>query len=294
MSKLKAIDPKAAEPSKPKVLLFGAAGVGKTWSSLDFPNVYYMDSEGGATRDHYTSKLKKAGGVYFGPEQGAQSFDTVIEQMQALATENHKYKTVVIDSISKIYNTEIAKEQERLGEKDAFGASKKVATLLTRQLISWIDRIDMNVVLIAHEKPLWEKGEQTGSTFDAWEKLSYELDLTLQIIKMGDSRKARIKKSRLLGFPDGNVFDWSYESFAEKYGKEVIEKKSTQLILATEAQLKELAGLLEVVKLPDGTQNKWLTAANVTRFEDMETAQLDKILAALHKTLNKTQPGKAA
>ena len=67
-SKLRAVDPKAASPSKPKILIFGKPGVGKTWTSLDFPSVYYIDTEGGADLNHYTDKLKKAGGVYFGPD----------------------------------------------------------------------------------------------------------------------------------------------------------------------------------------------------------------------------------
>ena len=68
-SKLKAIAPKAAEPSKPKMLIYGKPGVGKTWAALDFPSVYYMDTEGGADLEHYTDKLLAAGGMYFGPEQ---------------------------------------------------------------------------------------------------------------------------------------------------------------------------------------------------------------------------------
>src|ERR1700733_12615163 len=96
-SKLKAVDPKAAEPSRPKITIFGKPGVGKTWGALDFPNVYYIDTEGGADLAHYTDKLKKSGGVYFGPEQGASDFETVIEQVKALATEDHSYKTLLID-----------------------------------------------------------------------------------------------------------------------------------------------------------------------------------------------------
>lgn len=281
-SKLKAIHPKSAEPSKPKILIFGKPGVGKTWTSLDFPAVFYCDCEGGATRDHYTDKLAKSGGVYFGPEQGSMTFEGIIEQIQALATEQHPYKTVVIDSISKIYSAEISKEQERLGDKDAFGASKKSATALTRRLISWIDRLDMSVIIIAHEKAEWKAGEQIGETFDAYEKLAYELDVTLQIIKQGDSRKARVRKSRLLGFPDSTMFDWSYEEFAKRYGKDVIEKASTQIVLATAQQLRELTELLEITKLPDGQTEKWFTAANVTSFEEMDSAKVDKLIAYMH------------
>ena len=47
VSRLKAVAPKAAEPSKPKMLLFGKPGIGKTWFSLDFPACYYIDTEVG-------------------------------------------------------------------------------------------------------------------------------------------------------------------------------------------------------------------------------------------------------
>ena len=43
-SKLGAIDPKAAEPSRPKITIFGKPGVGKTWGALDFPSVYYSNT----------------------------------------------------------------------------------------------------------------------------------------------------------------------------------------------------------------------------------------------------------
>lgn len=286
-SKLKAVDPKAAEPSKPKVLLFGKPGAGKTWGSLDFPNVYFIDSEGGANLDHYTDKLKKSGGVYFGPEQGSRDFATVIEEVKTLATEDHPYKTLVIDSISEIYNDEIAKEQKRLGDKDAFGASKKPATALSRELISWVKKIDMNVIIIAHEKAEWFKGEQVGSTFDAFDKIEYILHLALQIAKQGDSRVARVKKSRLQGFPDGSVFPWGYAEFAERYGRDVIEKKGTAVKLATTEQLKELKELLEVVKISEAQIEKWLSAADVSKFEDMDEKTLASLLTHIKTKIAK-------
>lgn len=277
-SRLKAVDPKKTEPNKPKIMVFGKAGVGKTWTSLDFPLCYYIDTEGGASRDHYTDKLAKANGVYFGVEEGSQDFSEVIEQVKALATEKHPYKTLVIDSITKIFNNEIANEAERLGEKDAFGASKKPAVSLTRQLISWIDRLDMNVIIICHEKPLWLKGEQVGVTFDAWEKLEYELDLCLNIVKLGSDRKAFIKKSRLQSFPEASNFLWAYDEFATRYGKEVIEREVKPVILANEEQLKEFYGLIERVKLPEGETDKWLKKAAVETFNDMDAEKIQMLI----------------
>lgn len=285
MSKLKAVKPTTAEPSKPKILVFGKAGVGKTYTSLDFPKCYYIDSENGASRSHYTEKLDRAGGVYLGVEQGSQDFDEVIEQVKALATEKHEYKTLIIDSITKLFNIEIAKEMERLGDKDAFGASKKPAVQKTRKLLNWLDKVDMNVIIIAHEKPLWANGEQMGVTYDAWEKLEYELDLCFNVKKQGDSRKASIKKSRLLGFIDGTSFEWSYDEFAKRYGKDIIEKEAVAIELATPEQVAELAELLENWKAPENWAEKTLTAAKCDTWADMSTAQIAATIQFINNKL---------
>lgn len=286
---MKAVDPKSAEPSKPKVLIFGKPGVGKTWTALDFPNVYFIDTEGGADLPHYTDKLSTSGGVYLGLDQGSANFSDVIEQIKALATEEHTYKTVVIDSVTKIFNNEVAREAERLlaeGKKNEFSIDKKPALALLKQLISWIQRLDMNVIMIAHEKSQWglnDKKErvETGVTFDFHDKVEYELHLCLNIAKQGASRKARVTKTRLTGFPDAAIFDWSYDNFAERYGREVLERSGKTLVLATADQLEKLKSYLEVVKLAEGQTDKWLAHYSITSFEEMDSSSLEKILTHL-------------
>jgi hypothetical protein len=282
-SKLKAIVPQAATPCKPKILVFGRPGVGKTWWALDFPSVYDIDTEGGASREQYIEKLKESGGVYMGPEQDSQEFEKVIEELKTLATEDHSYKTVVIDSLSKLYNSSIAREMDRLGEKDAFGASKKPATALTRKLINWIDRIDMNVILITHEKILWEKTEQVGSTFDAWDKLEYELDLAIHVKKAAGKRVGHIKKSRLKGFPDGENFPWEYSEFSQRYGKEIIEKQGQAIKLATSEQMGLLLGLIQDNKISTETQEKWCSKEKVSDFREMNTNRVASLIEHLQK-----------
>ena len=282
-TKLKAVDPKTAEPSKPKVLVFGKPGVGKTWTSLDFPSVYYIDTEGGADMAHYTDKLKKSGGAYMGVEQGSLSFETILEQVQALATEKHGFKTLVIDSISKVFASEIASESERLGDKDAFGASKKPAVAYMRRLISWLTRLDMNVILVAHEKDLYgldEKKQRNviGATFDAWDKVEYELHLCLNIFKIGGQHKARVTKSRLTGFKDADVFEWSYNAFAERYGREILEGVVKQVVVATSEQLAELKELFGTVKLPDDYEEKCLKKAQCDEWEEMDSEKVAKVI----------------
>jgi len=278
MSKLKAIKPKQAKPAKAKILVFAKAGAGKTYTSLDFPNVYYIDTEGGASLSHYTDKLEKSGGMYLGIEQGANDFNTILEQVDALMTEQHPFKTLVIDSTSKVFNDDVAAEAERLGDKNVFGADKKRAIGFMKRLVSRLSKLDMNVILIAHEKSLWFKGEQVGVTFDCWDKLDYELDLCLNVIKQGNSRKARVTKSRLEGFKDGELIDWSYETFAERYGRDVLEADAKPVELASPKQLQEIQGLLQNVKLEEGQEAKWFKKANCESWQEMES---DKIQACI-------------
>lgn len=285
MSKLKAKKPEIIPLSKAKMVIYGASGVGKTWGALDFPAVYYIDAEGGAREARYRKKLIDAKGVYFGIEDGAGDFKEVIEQVKALGTEKHEYKTLVIDSLSKLFNSEITREQERLGDKDAFGASKKPAVSLTRRLINWLDRIDMNVILICHEKPMWQNDKQVGVTFDAFDKLEYELDLSLNIKMVGDERKAYVKKSRLEAFPNNSNFVWSYEEFAKKYGKDVIERDTKEIILATDKQHEELKSLLEVVKTSEGWEEKIFTKFKIEAWSEISEADMAKILDTLRKQL---------
>ncbi len=289
-SKLKGREPESAEPSKPKLLIYGKAGVGKTWTSLDFEKPFYIDTESGADLEHYTAKLKAAGGRYFGVEDGSLDFETVIEQVQALATEEHEYKTLVIDSISNIFISEIANQADKISkakEKDEYGRSKKSAVAYSRRLLNWLQRIDMTVIMIAHERPKWEDGEQKGVTFDAYEKLEFLLNLILRITKEGDTRKANISKSRLVAFPEGTRFDWSYDEFAKRYGKTIVEKKVEAIQLATEEQIKEFSQLYETIKIEDGWLDKCLTKAKAEEIKELGTAQIGKMITMLKERVAK-------
>jgi len=281
MTGLLAISPKKVKPSKPKILIYGKSGVGKTWVSLEFPNVYYIDTEGGADLEHYMDILKKSNGDYLGKDRGSLDFGTIIGQVKKLATVKHRYKTLVIDSITKIFNLEIVKESDRLkdaGLKNAFGADRKPAVAFMRQLISWLQKIDMNVILIAHEKAEYINEMQVGTTFDCWDKLEYELHLCLNIIKAGDRNLYKVRKTRLLGFPGASTSEWTYENFAKNYGKDIMEKPATQLLLATKEQLDEIKCLLDSVGLPESWIEKCLKKIDASTIEEMQESDLQKTI----------------
>lgn len=289
MSKLKAKQPSQVQPGHTKALVFGASGVGKTWFTLTFPRPYYIDTEGGADLRHYQQRLEAAGGAYMGPQEGSLDFATVIEQMQALATERHEFRTLIIDSITKLYQTTIANEAERLGDKDAFGASKKPAIGWMRRLVNWSQKLDMNVLFVAHEVTEWGTDPKTGQraevgkVADVWDKLIYELDLTLQAVKRGPARVAIVRKSRLTGFEDQAQFPLDFSEFATRYGKDFIEAAPKQIVLANKDQLAEIRRLLETVKVTEQEIEKLFTKASVDRWEELTTEQAAATVAWLSK-----------
>lgn len=292
-SKLRGTTPALIKPRKPKILIFGGAGNRKTTWALDWPGSYFIDAEGGATQPEYVEKLHASGASYLGPDDGAGSFETVMEQIKALATERHDRKTLTIDSMTKLFANEVAREAERLddaGKKNEFGADKRPAVNYMRQLCAWLQRIDMNVILICGEVPEWGKegGERTqiGATFDCWPRLEYELDLAIQVIKAGPKYLGKIRKSRLASFPQDSTFEWTYETFVEKFGREVIEEGSTPIDLATPEQLAEIERLLEVVKLKEGMVDKWLADANVSAWSEMAEVRVAKAIEYLKGRAN--------
>jgi len=291
MTKLKAKPPEEVKPGKTKGMIFGASGVGKTTFALSFPSPYFIDTEGGADLAHYQAKLKASGGAYLGPKDGSLDFNFIIEQMQALATEKHGYKTLIIDSITKLYQTAIANEQERLGDKDAFGASKKPAVAGMRRLVNWAMKLDMNIWFVAHDSAEWgidpKSGQRTeiGRVPDVWDKLIYELHLTIQAVKRGPARVGIVKKSRLTGFPDLEQFPLEYAEFATRYGKDFIESATTQLVIATNEQVGEINRLLSVVKVTEQEIEKMFTKAGVDSWGELTTEQAASTIAWLKKKI---------
>lgn len=291
-SALIGVDPTTAEPTKPKMVLYGPPGVGKTWFTISFPCVYYISPEPGATRDHYKERLKASGGRYVGPEHGAGDFDVVVSQAKALAVEKHPYKTLVIDSITKVFNEGVTKESERLGDKDVFGAAKKPAIANMRRLVAAVQRLDLNVIFVAHETAEWGvdgtgQRQEIGKKADVWDKLIYELDLAFHCQKRGASRVAVTRKSRLLGFPEGEAFALDYAAFAERYGKDIIERESSILALCTPEQVGQITDLVARLKVDAETQQKWLDKANAETFAEFTVEQATKVITSLKNKLPK-------
>lgn len=285
-SKLKARPPAANKEGRIKMLVYGLPKVRKTWLALSFPRPFYFDTEHGARLPHYQARLKEFGGGYMGPQDGTLDFDVLIEQMKLLATTKHDYKTLVVDSITKIFQTKIAlttEAMEAAGKEIAFGNDKLAAVREMRKLVNWLTRLDMNVILVAHEIDRYGDNGKGGRDVigvkpDAWAKLEYELDLCIHAVNRGPEFAAMVEYTRLLGFPKGEKFPLEYEEFAKRYGKDLIEGETKELVLAEPAQIEELSRLVELFKVAPEEIQKWLTKAQAESFAEMDTEVIQKCI----------------
>jgi hypothetical protein len=131
-----------------------------------------------------------------------------------------------------------------------------------------------------------------GKDADCWDKLIYSLDLAFQAQKRGPSRVAVVRKSRLLGFPEGESFALDFADFSTRYGKDIIEKVSTPIVLADAAQVAEIQRLVELLKIDAETIEKWFEKANVEKFDEFTADTAAKIIKSLSAKLQPTQPAK--
>jgi hypothetical protein len=258
-----------------KLFMYGPAGVGKTTAAIQFPNSYVIDCERGT--ENYDKLLDASGSIVF------QTVDIqeVIQEVKALLTEKHDFRTLVIDPITPIYNDLLEKCEQRVGSD--FGRHYGEANKIMKRLANLIMALDMNVIVTAHAKK--EYGDNLrvlGQTFDGWRQLDYWFDLVVELTKgkAGSAgrkgRFARVVKTRLEQFPDEEVFEWSYDAIQRKYGVETLERQASVVQLASPRQVAEIKDLLGIVRLPEGLVDKWFAKAGVDTWEDMPADAIQK------------------
>jgi adenosyl cobinamide kinase/adenosyl cobinamide phosphate guanylyltransferase len=279
---LRAKKPEAVQ-KRLKLFMFGPAGVGKTTAAIQFPNCYIIDSEKGS--ENYDRLITESGSVVY---QTSDIYE-VIAEVKSLLTEKHEYRTLVIDPITTIYNDLLDKSEQKVGAD--FGRHYGAANKEMKRLANLIMALDMNVVVTAHAKTEYGQNlAKIGFTFDGWKQLDYWFDLVIELGKKGKKRFGKVVKTRLESFPDEDVFEWSYDAIKKRYDVGTLERGANVVKLATPDQIRELKDLLSVVRLPDGTTEKWLAKAGVDQWDDMSAEALAKCIDYVKSRL----PGLAA
>jgi DNA polymerase III delta prime subunit len=254
-----------------KLFMYGPAGVGKTTAAIQFPNSYIIDCERGA--ENYDKLINASGSVLMQTTDANE----VLAEVKSLLTEKHEYRTLVIDPITPVYNDLLEKAENKVGTD--FGRHYGEANKTMKRLANLIMALDMNVVITAHAKKEYGTNLSVlGQTFDGWRQLDYWFDLVIELNKKGRKRMARVVKTRIDSFPDDEMFEWSYEAIGKRYDTHVLEREAEVVTLAGPHQVREIQELLAVVRLPEGTVEKWFAKAGVDQWEDMSADVIAKCI----------------
>lgn len=269
---LRAIQPKSVE-KRLKALFYGPAGVGKSTAAASFPSPYFIDTERGIENDQYVKLLQKNSGAVF----QTSDFSELMNEVKSLLTEKHEYKTLVIDPLTTLYNDLLDKSAIKNGTE--FGRHYSEANKQVKHLLNLLLRLDMNVIITAHQKNEYGQNMSViGSTFDCYKKLDYLFDLVFEIQKRGKQRVGIVKKSRIEAFPDGETFPFSYDEIASRYGKGILERNAIAQELASDEQIAEILRLIDLIKVPQEVYQKWLDKSNSEKWEEMPCDAINKCI----------------
>jgi len=277
---LKAKKPSAIE-CRLKALFYGNAGVGKTMAAIQFPKPYIIDTEGSTNKPQYVKAIEKVDGAVL----MTVDFDEMVNEVRELLTTKHEYKTLVIDSLTLLYNDLLEKAERKVGTD--FGRHYGEANKRMKQLLNLLFRLDMNVIITSHSKN--EYGQNLailGQTFDCYKKLDYLFDLVFEIQKRGPQRVGLIRKSRIESFPDGESFPFSYDEIANRYGRAVLERDAIAQELSDPEQIKEIERLIDLLKVPEETYQKWLDKGNSDNWSDMPKDAIQKCIDHLKSKIS--------
>lgn len=282
---LRGVKPEAIE-KRLKLLLYGPPNVGKTTASLQFPKPYLIDCERGAENDTYVTALEKSGGAYFPTSDS----DDLIAEVTSLLSERHSYQTLVIDPLTVIYADLLDKSSAMLATKEdptgtAFSRHKGPADRKMKHLLNLLTRLDMNVIITSHAKTKWEKAGKeivdVGQTFDCYAKLDYLFDLVIELQKRGTERVGIVRKTRISGFPEGDIFPFSYSAIADRYGRTVLERDAVAVTLASAEQLATLRSLLAERVNGEELLEKWMAKSMAETPEEMPAEAVAKCISFL-------------
>jgi len=295
---LKAKKPEVKE-KRLKMFIFGPAGVGKTTGVIQFPSSYIIDTEHGT--DFYSDSINKAKSVVL----HSLNPDEIKDELRALLTEQHNYKTLIIDPITQVYNATQEKwtrvfEKHAKNEKDAevqdfgmryWGKVKGDFKSIQRIMLA----LDMNVIITSHQKDVYGTGfSKVGVTYDSMKGDDYLFDLVFRVERKNGTLMAyKVKERAEIGkekFPA--EFEWSYANFLKYYGKQIVEKDAAPIVMASIEQVAKIQELVEIVKIPEETINGWFLKADVAEWSEMTGEQIQKAIDFVQKKLDGLKNGK--
>jgi AAA domain len=292
---------KAASTNKRvKLLLWGDSGAGKTTLALQFPATVVIDMEGGTAlySDDFSFDVLQA-----------TSADAVMSSVDWLLANPHEYRTLVIDPVT-IYWEALQKKWSDIFLKRNKGSKgfkhefydlqpKDWMTLKGefKELVRKLLRLDMNVIVTARQKTLYADSgfmRKVGETFDGEKSLPYLFDT---IVRLRRDEKGRFLgeclKDRSNRLPTGE-FECSYAVFERCFGRDMLDREATPLVLATDEQKARIQVCIDEFGLSPEKVAARLASYGAGSIDSLTETSAGEILTKLEAALKGRVPSNKA
>jgi len=271
-----------------RVLLFGKPGTGKTYQGLFFPDLIVLDTERGA--DAYKDR--------FDFEQRiVRNIPEFIEQIEFLEKGVHKFKTVMIDSLSDIFDYHQDLSAKTLGGENTpeteAGISLYPFQLSDyrfvnsdyREILRRIRMLGMNVICTAQEKAEYKSGGvmiPTGEIIAAAGKeVAKNFETVIRLYTKDANYYGWCSKDRTGKFPMLQEFEPSYDYFSGLIGEDIIKKPPQPTDRCSKEQRTTIRELQEALALSASTLRKALAEYKADKTSDLTHEQADALIARL-------------
>lgn len=159
-----------------RVIIYGPEGVGKSTLAAGFPSPVLLDTEQGSSHIN-VARLE------------CRSYEDVLNAIESLRTEQHDFKTVIIDSIDwceRLLVEAFLKDLNKKGnsqhksiEDIGYGKGYKMIEPVAMNLMMHLNslmNIGMNIVLVGHSRRVKFEMPETAGTYD-----KHELNLSKHV-----------------------------------------------------------------------------------------------------------------
>lgn len=260
---------------RPKILLWGDSGSGKTMLALQFPAPVVIDLERGSE-------------LYAGERSfdvvHTQDPDRVRELIDWLRANKHPYRTFVLDPVTLYWEALQRKWSDIFLRRNKSGKGFKFEFYdfqprdwmqirdEYQDLMRAILGLDMTVVVTAHSKAQYDDGQfmkKIGDTFDSQKKTPYLFDVVLQLTHDPATGRhlSRVVKDRTRRLPQ-EAFETNYAVFERAFG-ESLRREARPFSPATTEQLIELWKLAKDYGMTESQVLSRLETYGAQRPEDL-------------------------
>lgn len=254
--------------------LFGGTGVGKTMAALNMPAPYVFDCEDGTS--HYADIVRENNGAVL----CTVDTDEVCDELRKLIRYSHPYKTVVIDPLTILWDEALMVGERLVGT--SYNKHYGYASNRIKEVMTLLTRVDMNVVVTAHEKDDYADDKKVGVKMDAWKRTPYLFDLIINLSMLGGRRIGRVTKTRLDAFPLNDQFEFSHDEF-RKRATPGWDAEATPAELVSHEDAQRLEGLIKTTGVSEKTVEKWLKKAKAANLIDLPADAAAKCIAFLEQ-----------